>query len=260
MPATRASVGQLHLPLDVDESGSSAAWRRWSVPMVPGDGPAPFDDPAWFFEPWWPGSSTTLVIGPQGIRLLTSHLADPTAAFPELAGIPGQVDAHSAVVTGTLLVLDDEGLPDAEALRARLVDPRPPGGLRAADDPIPISDRRQRVGRGAFIASDLLEQDGEPLTLLPFSERRARLIDLVRDDDRFLVGRGLHGEGETLAEAAASIGIEGIAARRLDTPWRPGPAPDAWLRLPVRGTPVVPSRPLLVLLQRLPLDRGGTDR
>ena len=50
------------------------------------------------------------------------------------------------------------------------------------------------------------------------------------------------------------MGIEGISARRLDAPWRAGVAAEAWLRLPVVGTTVGPVRPLLVLLQRLPLD------
>ena len=50
------------------------------------------------------------------------------------------------------------------------------------------------------------------------------------------------------------MGIDGISARRLDAAWRPGVAPEAWLRVPVVGTAIGPARPLLVLLQRLPLD------
>ncbi len=256
MTGTRTSAGQLPLPLATDDGPTPQVvpWRRWLVPMIPGEGAAPFDDPAWFFEPWWPGTGATLVMTPAGVRLLTGQITDPTDAFPELRDAVDQVAAQSAVVAGTLLVLDDEGRPDPDALRARLADPRPPAGPRRRGDPIPIADRRQRVGRGAFIASDLLEHDGELLTILPFAERRGRLIEMVRDDDRLLVGRGLHGEGETLADAAASMGIDGVAARCLDAPWRPGLAPDAWLRLPVRGMPTIPSRPLLVLLQRLPID------
>jgi len=88
----------------------------------------------------------------------------------------------------------------------------------------------------------------------PFATRRARLLEVVVDGDRFLASRGLHGEGMTLARAAASMGVEAVSARRLDAAWRPGSAPDAWLRFPVEGQPTLLKRPLLVLLQRLPLD------
>ena len=62
------------------------------------------------------------------------------------------------------------------------------------------------------------------------------------------------GEGRTLAHAVADLGLNAISARRLDAQWRSGPAGDAWLRLPVGETPAAPARPLLVLLERLPLD------
>jgi len=204
--------------------------------MLPGEGPRPFDDGDWFFEPWWPGVLATMVLDDGRIELLADQLTDPLPAFPELRPVPRQVHARHAVIPGTLLVLDADGRPDPLALRRRLAD---------ADD---------RIGIGAFIAGDLIERDGLALLDAPFASRRATLLETVVDGDRFLASRGLHGEGQTLADAAASMGIEGISARRLDAPWRSGVAAEAWLRLPVVGTTVGPVRPLLVLLQRLPLD------
>jgi bifunctional non-homologous end joining protein LigD len=203
--------------------------------MAAADTDGPFDDPGWFYEPWWPGTLATMVVTGDGMRLL-GQLGDPLGAFPELSVVPAQLHARSAVIPGTLLVLDEHGRPDLPALQRRLVDP---------DD---------RQGSGAFIAADLLEHDGELLMDLPFARRRARLLEVVLDSDRFLSSRGLHGEGLTLAHAAASMGVEAVSARRLDASWRPGPAPEAWLRFPVEGQPVPTTRPLLVLLQRLPLD------
>ncbi|MFN8521189.1 MAG: hypothetical protein U0667_17795 [Chloroflexota bacterium] len=243
MTRPRSSSGQLSLALEEPAAARRpVATDRWSVPMAPGGGGAPFDDPGWFFEPWWPGTPATIVMADDGMRLL-GQLGDPLVAFPELGVVPGQLRARSAVVPGTLLVLDAEGRPDAGALQRRLVDP--------AD----------RVGVGAFIAADLLEHDGELLVDEPFGVRRARLLEVVVDGDRFLASRGLHGEGVTLARAAASMGVEGVSARRLAAGWRPGVTPDAWLRLPVEGVSSPVTRPLLVLLQRLPLDSiAGTGR
>lgn len=203
--------------------------------MAAGDAEAPFDDPGWFFEPWWPGTPATIVVTRDGMRLL-GQLGDPLAAFPELSVVPAQLHATSVVVPGTLLVLDDDGRPDPSALHRRLKDPS------------------ERSGTGAFIAADLLEHDGELLVDEAFSVRRTRLLETIVDGDRFLGSRGLHGEGVTLARAAASMGVDAVSARRLDAAWQPGPAPDAWLRFPVEGQPTRATRPLLVLLQRLPLD------
>jgi hypothetical protein len=61
------------------------------------------------------------------------------------------------------------------------------------------------------------------------------------------------GEGRTLARAVASLGLGSISARRLDGRWRAGSAGDDWLRLRVADPLVLPTRPLLVLLERLPL-------
>jgi bifunctional non-homologous end joining protein LigD len=237
MTHTRPAGGQLSLPFD-ERSDVADPGRadRWAPPMTPGEAEAPFDDPGWFFEPWWPGTPATVVITRDGTRLVADQLGDPLTAFPELSIVPGQMRARSAAVPGTLLVLDAEGRPDPDALRRRLADPG------------------DRSGTGAFIAADLLEHDGELLSEEPFVARRARLLEVAIDGDRFLASRGLHGEGETLAKAAASMGVGSVSARRLDAAWRPGPAPDAWLRFPVEGQPARPTRPLLVLLQRLPLD------
>jgi bifunctional non-homologous end joining protein LigD len=237
---SRTRVVADQLALELDDLGGEPPGRPGSgdrmVPMLPGVGQTPFDDARWFFEPWWPGMPATLVVDAGRITLIADQLTDPVPAFPELQMLAEHVRAPQAVIPGTLLVLDADGRPDAAALRRRVADP---------DD---------RVGAGAFIAADLLARDLRSLTDLPFSARRAALLELVVDGDRFLASRGLHGEGVTLAAAAASMGIDGVSARRLDAPWRSGVAPEAWLRVPASGVAVGPVRPLLVLLQRLPLD------
>jgi hypothetical protein len=57
----------------------------------------------------------------------------------------------------------------------------------------------------------------------------------------------------TLGRAVASLGLAAISARRLDGLWRPGSAGDDWLRLRVSDPPTLPTRPFLVLLEKLPL-------
>lgn len=219
--------------------GASPAGPRLPAriaPMVPADGAGPFDDEGWFFEPWWPGSPAVMRIEAGRLRISMDHLADPGDAFPELRVILDQVMTDALALTGTLLVLDLHGRPDPELLRARLADP----SLRA--------------GTGAFVASDVPWADGVSLTGRPFAQRRARLLEVLADGDHAMASRGLRGEGGTLATAVAAMGLDAISARRLSAHWHTGPAPDAFLRLPVLAPTAAERRPLLVLLQRLPLD------
>jgi bifunctional non-homologous end joining protein LigD len=234
VPGARAPAAD-QLLLGFDDGGRSRLPAR-IAPMVPGEGPEPFDDDAWFFEPRWPGEPATLLVEGGRARFAPGQLADPMGAFPELAAIPRQLAGDELALVGTLLVLDAEGRPDRELLRRRLADPSAVGGT------------------GALVVSDLLHADGVSLSGWPFAQRRARLLELLADGERCVVNRGLRGEGRTLAEAAASMGLTSIDARRLSATWRSGPAADAWLRLPVLTPPEEVTRPLLVLLQRLPLE------
>lgn len=197
---------------------------------------APFDDPGYFFEPWWPGARALAYIEGGRFHMQVRGLADPLAAFPELADLPRQVMGDGLVLDGTLLVLDDEGRPDPDLLRHRLSGRRSGSGS----------------GRPAYVASDLLWSDGETWVRRPFAARRDRLNAVLPAGDRVIVGRGYEQEGTLVAEALAGLGIEGLSARRLSARYRAGAAPDAWLRAPI-SPPEPRPRPTLALILRLPL-------
>lgn len=230
--AHRPVSGQL--TLDIDAPPAPASLPRLA-PTSPVAGPAPFDDDEWFFEPWWPGAPAIVYVESGSVHIQTEHLADPNAAFRELGGISAQFAASRLIVQGALLVLDADGRPDAELLRHRL------------------AEGRAEHGSAAFVASDLLWLGSQSLVGQAFEDRRAQLTRQLSDGDNCVVSRGLRGEGTTMAAAAASMGIGEISARRLSGHYRPGTADDDWLRLPVSEAPVPTTRPLLTLLQRLPL-------
>lgn len=230
--AGRSAAEQLSLAIEPADEGSGLPRLRPRRPMV---GDAPFDDDEWFFEPWWPGSIALVDVADGRLRLGVEHLADAHAAFDELGALASQFAADRLIVEATLLVLDDEGRPDADLLRQRLEHPD------------------ARVGTAALVCSDLLHRGDRSLIGLPFAERRQMLGRVLRDGDQIVVSRGLRGEGTTLAEAVAQMGLGAISARRLTSRYRPGGVDEAWLRLPVTETPAERPRPLLALLQRLPL-------
>lgn len=223
---------QLRLPVP-DEPGPVQRLPVSVRPMVATPVDAPFDDRDYLFEPWWPGVRGIAFAERGSLRLQVDGLADAVAAFPEIDGLPAQLAEDGVVLDGTLLVLDDGGRPDPSLLRARL-------------------DGAGLPGRAAYVASDLLWAGGQPATRRSFRIRRRWLEAILAPGDRATAGRGYEGDGTLVAEALASLGIDGLSARHLDARYRSGPAGGAWLRAPI--TPAEPRRrPTLALILRLPL-------
>jgi bifunctional non-homologous end joining protein LigD len=224
---------QLDLPISV-EPGERLPARI--APMQPSQGPAPFDDDAFLFEPWWPGArALAWVDGGRLVRLRVEGLTDALSAFRELADeLPGQLMDNGVVLDGWLLALDEGGWLDTDLLRRRLA-----GDIGA--------------GRPAFVAGDLIWSGGEDWHARRFSARRKRLESTLLDGDRCVVSHALRGEGTLLAEALARFGLTAISARRLDARYRLGGSGDGWLRLPIEPAERT-ERPQLALIQRLPLE------
>ena len=224
---------QLDLPIST-EPGHRLPARL--TPMQPAAGVAPFDDPRYLFEPWWPGvRALAWIDGGRLLRLRAEGLADALTTFGELADeLPERLMDDGVVLDGWLLALDDGGWLDTELLRRRL-----------AGDP--------HAGRPGFVAGDLLWSGGNDWHARRFAARRERLEAVLLDGDRCVVSHALRGEGTLMAEALARFGLTGISARRLDARYRYGSAGEAWLRIPI--APVEHTeRPRLALIQRLPLD------
>jgi len=246
---TRPPIGDM-LPLEFAPAASRLPERI--VSMRPTEGGGPFDDPAYFFEPWWPGIRAFVLVEGGAVRLRAEALGDPTAAFPELANVAALVQRDGVVLDTTLMVLDARGRPSRALLERRL---RGETVIRGGSGAVEGSPPRRSAGsRGsaAIVASDLLYLDGASLAARPFGERRGELAALLLPSSWCLAGRGFIGDGTTVATALGALGFRALSARRLDARLRPGAARDAWYRVPVVAAPrELP--PFLAVLRRLPL-------
>jgi bifunctional non-homologous end joining protein LigD len=81
-----------------------------------------------------------------------------------------------------------------------------------------------------FVAFDLLSLDGELLTARPWRSRRAQLVRLGVDGPGWTTTPSYAGKGRLLFEATRAQGLEGLVAKRLDSPYRPGSRSRAWIK------------------------------
>jgi bifunctional non-homologous end joining protein LigD len=170
------------------------------------------------YEFKWDGARLLAGIGPSGTLALHSRLgAEVTGRYPELAGLAEAV-GREAVLDGEVVVLEPDGTPSFAALQSRLhLDARK--AVRAAQTR-PV----------VLLLFDLLGLDGEPWLDRPYEARRQALRGLGLGGARWQVpptGTDL----ATMLTIASDRGLEGVVAKRLGSPYRPGQRSSDWVKL-----------------------------
>ena len=92
-------------------------------------------------------------------------------------------------------------------------------------------EREARETPCTYVVFDILERGGKPLISKPLSERKAILRESLRDGEHVVVSSYVVGEGEAYYEAAVAKGLEGVVAKKLDSPYRPGERSREWLKV-----------------------------
>jgi bifunctional non-homologous end joining protein LigD len=82
-----------------------------------------------------------------------------------------------------------------------------------------------------YLVFDLLALDGEDLLDRPYAERRQRLDALAVSGHRWAATPWFAGGGRSIAAASRENGLEGVVAKRLDSPYRPGVRGPEWVKV-----------------------------
>src|SRR5436305_456196 len=83
----------------------------------------------------------------------------------------------------------------------------------------------------SYVIFDLLWLDGHSLMRLPLAERRARLVELDLNGERWMAPEFMSGKGAEVLAASRAQGLEGIVAKRLDCPYEPGRRSRQWVKV-----------------------------
>lgn len=191
-------------------------------PMLAGLGPLP-TGPGWGYEFKWDGVRGVAYVH-RGLRLLSRNDRDVTRAYPELGELADLLAGRRAVLDGEIVALDPGGRPSFSALQRRMHVRAPAAALVAAT---PVR----------YYLFDLLHLDGRDTTALPYTERRAALEGLGLSGETVETPPYWTGEaGRDLATAAADLGLEGVVAKQLRSPYEPGRRGAAWVKVPLNET------------------------
>lgn len=188
-------------------------------PMLAKPGTIPEADGNWAYEIKWDGVRALGFADHGAWRMCSRRGEDVTARYPELAAIAERLSERSAVLDGEVIALDERGLPRFQLIQRRM-------GLTS---PAVIA-RRARETPVDFVIFDLLHLDGRSTRELPYARRRELLLGLGLEGARWRTPAHRLDGGPELLEAARRQGLEGIVAKRTDSPYRAGKRTGEWIK------------------------------
>src|SRR5882757_6425976 len=182
----------------------------------------PFSDPNWLFEIKWDGVRALARIENGDLALRSRNAIDITKRYPELASLPDALAARQAIIDGEIVALDAQGHSSFERLQERM-HVRAPNENLVAQMP------------AVYFALDLLYCDGYDLREAPLLERKQLLQRLLYTSQRFRYSDHQLEHGKELFALAEQNGLEGIVAKRADSPYVSDRSPY-WVKLKVTKT------------------------
>jgi bifunctional non-homologous end joining protein LigD len=169
----------------------------------------PFDDPGWQFEVKWDGYRTIAMMNGGNAALKSRNDKSFSDKFyPVYEAIKAW--GINAVVDGEIVVVNKEGLADFGSLQ---------------------NWRSEADGELLYYVFDVLWLDGKSLVALSQKERSAILRTLIPEQGIIRQGFSVEAKGTDFFDVASKMGLEGIIAKRLDSPYIPGARSKDWLKI-----------------------------
>ena len=169
----------------------------------------------WAYEFKWDGVRALMDVTERGVRLVSRAGNEVTKGYPELVRQAAEVD--DALLDGEIVAFV-EGRPSFERLQQRMHVRGPE--LPRLVETVPVT----------FVVFDVLRRFGVDLTARPFAERRATLDRFAEDHPGWTLSP-VFDDGPATLEVARAHGLEGVVAKRLAAPYRPGARTDEWCKL-----------------------------
>ena len=186
-------------------------------PMTATPGPLPPGGRRrWGYEPAWGGVRVLIAVEGGRTRITDASGTDIGAGYPELRALGPTLGSRVCLFDGEVIAPGKDGRP-SELLERRPPTSQAPGARNLREVPV------------SYLAFDLLHLNGLDTTALPYRERRSRLESLGFAGDRWSVAPAVQGTGREALVVAGDLGLSGVVAKRLASPYAPGTQSADWV-------------------------------
>ena len=174
----------------------------------------PFDHPDWIFEVKWDGYRAVAEISDNGVSLYSRNGISLAKKFAPVADSLRKFGSD-AVLDGEIVVVDDQGRADFQALQ-----------------------HYQGSGSGhlVYYVFDLLYLRGHDLTGLPLMRRKEVLEKVLPSSSKIKFSGHVEKEGVLFYNVSKEKGLEGIVAKHSQSTYETGKRTRQWLKVKTRPT------------------------
>lgn len=184
--------------------------RPWTVrPMLATLVDQPFDKAGWLFEIKWDGYRAIGSKHHDTVELYSRTGQDFTTSYVPVTEAIARLK-HDVILDGEIVVTDEKGKPHFEWLQ---------------------NWRRAPHGSLQYYAFDLLWYDGHDIRTMPLIERKTLLRSLIPPNSVIRYSDHIEEAGHVLLKEIQKQGVEGVVAKRADSPYREHTRGEDWLKV-----------------------------
>jgi bifunctional non-homologous end joining protein LigD len=162
----------------------------------------------WIHEVKHDGYRSLLVIERRKARAYTRNGFDWSERYPGITKAAAELGCRSAIIDGEVIVQNEQGVSDFEALNSAI---------------------RWHPQSLILCVFDLLQLNGKDLRDQPLLERRAKLKELVPSEHPFLFSEEFTGDAAAFFRACADHQLEGMVSKLASSKYRSGRS-KTWLK------------------------------
>ncbi|MDD2619554.1 MAG: non-homologous end-joining DNA ligase [Syntrophomonadaceae bacterium] len=192
--------------------------KDFRAPMEPLSCTKLLPDSNYLYQVKWDGIRLIAIINKGKVNLINKHLRERNNQYAELHDLPAIIKAKTAVLDGEIVVLKD-GKPSFPSVMKRdsCINEKQVEQLQKSR---PIN----------YMVFDLLFLNGENLMYMPLSQRQKYMAKIIAEKDYLHLVENFS-DGKALFDVVESSGMEGVIAKRHDSPYIQGKKHQAWFKI-----------------------------